>query len=266
MIKHIQIAAFMTLALIAFAAFTPIEVRAQGAEQGSWRLDIGGDAFDARAQSDRLSGIKQTLRLSTEQDKLWGPVEEALINIRENRRAFRTALSESEPTDQIERLRRRAAFAAQQADALKKLADAIQPLWATLSDEQKRDLTRGLRMGPRIDQDRRMGSRRFDDDGGIPRRPDRGGWRDDDQDRTDRDRRDRDSEDWRQHRHDRMMGRRGGDDSDDRDDMRRDRFDRSSRFRSQDDDYRPRSRDFDRDRRDDDRRSFREYCRCYRVD
>jgi hypothetical protein len=241
---------------------------AQGSDAGlSEGLAPDVDATNAYAQSDPVSSIKQALELSAEQEKLWGPVEEALNNIQQQRSALRSAPTAGGPTNPIERLRQRAEFDSQQADALKKLADAVQPLWATLSNEQKRELMPSFAMAPsRTDQNRQMGDRRRDDDVGMHHhRYHRGAGRYDDRDRADRNRRDSDDGDWRYHRRDRMMGRRGGDERDEQDDMRRDRSDRYSRWRSEDD-YRPRPGDFDRDRRDYDRRSDRGGCRCYRED
>jgi len=266
MIKYIHIVAILTVAtVLAVCPSMSNRASAQDAERDLFeQLDSNADPLDTYAQADRLSGIRDTLRLSAEQERLWRPVEEALANIQQQRRAFRSAMMSGGPTDQIERLRRRAELATQRADALRKLADAMQPLWATLSDSQKRELTRNFAMMPRRgDQERRMGYGRDDDDGDRPRRQYRDDWRYDDRDRGDRN----DGE-WRYHQRDRMMGRRGSDQSDDRDDLRRDRYDRydrSPRWRSYDDD-RPRSRDFDRDRRDFDRRSDRDDCRCRRQD
>jgi hypothetical protein len=253
-----QIATILTVAVIVLAPCVPFQAHAQDAEAGLLdRLDPDMDSSAAYAQSSRQSDIKQSLKLSVEQEKLWGPVEEVLTNLREQQRARRAALTGSEPTDQVERLRRRAELATQRADALKKLADAVQPLWVTLSDEQKRELTRSFAMVPnRTDHNQRMSYRRDDDD-----HHHRGAWRYDEQGRNDRYRRDEDDGEWRQNR-DRMMRRRGDDEADQRDYLPRDRFDRYSRRQSQDD-YRPRAREFDRDRRDFNRRSERDYCRCY---
>ena len=258
--QHTRIATVLTVAFIAFAPCVPFQAHAQDRESGLLeRLDSDMDSSEAYAQSDRQSGIKQALKLSVEQEKLWGPVEDILTNLREQRRAFRSAPTAGEATDQIERLRRRAELTAQRAEGLNKLADAVQPLWATLSDEQKRELTRSFAMAPSRNEEIQQSYRRDDD-----HRNHRGARRSDDRDRADRDLRDRDDGEWRRNR-DRMMNRRGGDEADERDDMRRDRFDRYSRRQPQDD-YRPRMREFDRDRRDFDRRSERDYCRCYRYD
>ena len=171
----------------------------------------------------------------------------------------------SEQSDQLERLRRRAEMTTQRADALKKLVDAVQPLWATFSEEQKRQLTQSLSMAPsRSDRDQRM-SRRDKDGVNMHHRHHRKDWRDDDEDRAVRNRRDWDESGWRDYR-DRMMSRRGHDDEDDRDDIRGDRFHRYSHTWSPDD-YPPRGGGrFERDRYDFDRRSNRDDCPCYRCD
>jgi hypothetical protein len=127
---------------IVWLTSTPIQPQAQ--ETGSsQRSESGSYLSDAYAQADR-SGLKQSLRLSAEQEKFWGPVEEALTKLDEQRQALRSAQMGQESADQIERLRRRAELTSQRAEALKKLADALQPLWSSLSDEQKRELARAL--------------------------------------------------------------------------------------------------------------------------
>jgi zinc resistance-associated protein len=257
--RHVA-AILMATAFIACSACVLRQANAQGGpERGSaGQLDSDTDRLDSYAQGDRLSNVKQFLRLSPDQEKLWAPVEEALVNISEQRRAFRSELSGDDRADQIERLRRRAELATRRGEALKKLADAVQPLWATLSDEQKRELMWSLAMGPsRGDQDRQTGYRR--DDGERFRRP----YRYDNDDRVDRGWRDRDYSERRYRYPDGMRGYRN-DDADDDDGMRGDRSDRS-RWRSDDND-RPRWREFDRDRRDFDGRSGRDNCRCNRFD
>ena len=255
MTKHAHIAAAL-FALMALATEFS-NARAQGREElGS------GIASDTYAQSERQSAIKQALKLSAEQEKLWVPVEEAIRSLQEQRRAFRSALTEAEPTDQMERLRRRAELTTQRADALKKVADAVQPLWATLSEQQKRELAQSLPLTPgRTDQQRHMGRR--DDNADEMRYRDRGrSSRYEDEDRSYRDR--RDGGGWRDRR-EQMMSGRDDDDDEDRDDVRGDRLDRYSRRWSHDD-YPPRARRFERDRYDFNRRSDRDYCRCDRRD
>ena len=160
----------------------------------------------------------------------------------------------------MERLRRRAELTTQRADALKKLADAVPPLWATLSEEQKRELAQSLSLPPsRTDLQRRM-SHREDGDDGMRYRDRRGSSRYRDEDRSYQDRREEDRGGWRDRR-DKMMTSRDEDDEDDRDDVRGDRFDR---YRRSHDDFAPRARR-ERDRHDFNRRSERDHCRCDRL-
>ena len=253
--KHLYLAAFLTAALITLA-IAPIPAQAQSG--GPFTLPHSDPDMappEAYAQLDRQSGIKQALKLSIEQEKLWGPVEEALRNLREQRGSLRSAMTANESADQLVRLRRRTEVITQRANALKKLADAVQPLWATFSEEQKRQLTQTLSIGPQqIDQEHRISRRQDeDDDGGMHRRHHR--WHYKDQDRTYRDRRDVPN---------RMMGRRGYDDhDDDYNNTRRDRFDRYQ-HRWSHDDFRPRARRFEHDRYDYDHHAERDYCRCGR--
>ena len=220
------------------------------------RSEANFRSLDSYAQADRRS-LKRSMGLSAEQEKLWEPVEEALTKLAEQRQTLRSAQTTQEPTDQFERLRRRAELTSQRAEALKKLADAVQPLWVSLSDEQKRDLARAL-PGPvqQSYRDFRSEDRREADDF-RPNRRQRGDRHYDDRETS----RDREYYDRSAGRRDRMMSRRGDDElADDHDD--RDRFDRYS-GRGTHDGYSPRSRRYDRDY---DQRSDRDRCRCYRYD
>ena len=61
---HAHIAAAVTVALVALATALPINAHAQT------RGDLGSDiASGVYAQSDRQDGIKQTLKLSAEQER-----------------------------------------------------------------------------------------------------------------------------------------------------------------------------------------------------
>jgi hypothetical protein len=176
------------------------------ARDDSWFKSAETDASLSAvyAQSDRSQSIMHSLRLSAEQEKLWPPVEEAIKTLIDQRQARRSAQSDQEPADQIENIRRRAESAGQRADALKKLADAIQPLWATLSTEQKRDLAGRLPMTFQQSSYQDVRRREIQDADDFRsyqrhRRPDR---YDNDSER----RRDRDSDrGW--HRHREHMGR-----------------------------------------------------------
>jgi hypothetical protein len=93
----------------------------------------------------RIGAIKAALKLSPEQEKLWGPVEAA---IRKNA-ALRDQTTqemhdrmaqsrEAMRPDPIARLRHQADRMTAHAGRMREFADAAAPLYASLSDDQKR--------------------------------------------------------------------------------------------------------------------------------
>ena len=91
----------------------------------------------------RIAGIQAGLKLTADQQKLWPPVEQALRDQAAGRaqrmEEFRARRGERrERPDMMTMLERRSAFETQQADGLKKLTDALKPLWASLDDNQKK--------------------------------------------------------------------------------------------------------------------------------
>jgi zinc resistance-associated protein len=138
------------------------------------------DAFVA----GRLAEAKALLKPTPDQEKLWAPLDSAirdavrarmthLRNMVEQRRS-----GDSKTLDPIQRLTQAADRAAQRADALKRILAAAQPLYASLSDDQKRTIAvarqfRHFRfdrevdafgMGREPDHDRVMGRYAGDDD------------------------------------------------------------------------------------------------------
>jgi hypothetical protein len=136
----------------------------------------------------RIAAVHAGLKLTPDQEKLWPPVESAVRDFaklridRANARmnAQKDAAGDAQkPDDPVARLRQRAENMAASAAALKKIADAADPLYKTLDDGQKRRLAMLTH---------RAG--RFGGDGGWQRHGfDRGGDRDRDggRDRYDRD-------------------------------------------------------------------------------
>lgn len=102
----------------------------------------------------RIAAVKAGLKLTPEQEKLWGPVEttardlamkwsERMAERREERKKRRAEWKENKErpaVDQIDRLRKRADALAERATDMKRFADAAQPLYATLDEGQKRRL------------------------------------------------------------------------------------------------------------------------------
>jgi hypothetical protein len=154
---------------------------------------------DRAAYTDaRIAAVHAGLKLTDDQEKLWPPVEAAVrefaklridrANARMN--APRDDSSQQKPDDPVARLRDRAETMAASAAAMKKIADAADPLYKSLDDGQKRRLaflTHMDRFGGRegwrhrferekgpdrgLDRDRGYDRNRYDPDGG----PDRGG-------------------------------------------------------------------------------------------
>jgi hypothetical protein len=97
----------------------------------------------------RIAAVKAGLKLSPDQDKLWPPVETAVrdfAKLRLDRANARMQAKQNESKDApqaedpVARLHARADRMAATAAALKKIADAADPLYKTLDDGQKRRL------------------------------------------------------------------------------------------------------------------------------
>jgi hypothetical protein len=163
----------------------------------------------------RIAAVKAGLKLTPDQDKMWPAVESAVRDMvmlridRANARmeAQKTAddAKTDTPDNPVARLQQRADNMAATAAAMKKVAEAADPLYKTLDDGQKRRLAVLTRMegrfgggegwrhrGPRPDRDGPGGFRGprferqsfegpgfdrpgFDDDGGPDARFDRDG-------------------------------------------------------------------------------------------
>ena len=111
---------------------------------------------DRSAYADaRIAAVHAGLKLTADQEKLWPPVETAVrefaklridrANARMN--SPRDDSSQQKPDDPVARLRDRAENMAGTAAAMKKIADAADPLYKTLDDGQKRRLAVLTRMG-----------------------------------------------------------------------------------------------------------------------
>ncbi len=156
-------------ALVLGLGFIVSEVRAQqhGSDGRHGRSEAPRQmsADDRGAFLDaRLAAIHAGLRLSADQETLWPPVEAAA---RERAKVqMDVARKEREagaPVNLIDGLRRHGETDAARGAADMRLADAAQPLWTSLSDEQKRRfpmLARGIinagwaEQGPRGEQGR----------------------------------------------------------------------------------------------------------------
>ena len=99
----------------------------------------------------RIAAVHAGLKLSADQEKLWPPVESAVrefAKLRIDRANAQISAGQNDaqkqdsqnPRDPISRLRERADNMATTAAAMKKIADAADPLYKTLDDGQKRRL------------------------------------------------------------------------------------------------------------------------------
>src|SRR5215468_9336244 len=95
---------------------------------------------DMRAFADpRLAGLKAGLALTPDQEKNWPAFEQAARDYGKLRLDRMSAMRNAAPSnDPVERLRQRAATMTDTGAALKKLADATDPLYKSLDDSQKR--------------------------------------------------------------------------------------------------------------------------------
>jgi len=105
-------------------------------------------AADLNALTDaRVALIKSALQLTPDQEKLWPPVEDAIRARSKNRQARLERLAQLRDSGPVEALhdrnpiqlmQRRAESLNQRAADLKKAADAWEPLYKTLSPDQKK--------------------------------------------------------------------------------------------------------------------------------
>src|SRR5436305_10271294 len=95
---------------------------------------------DMRAFGEaRLAALKAGLTLTPEQEKNWPAFEQAARDLAKARMDRRSAMRNAPATnDPVERLRQRATALSESGAALKKLADATDPLYKSLDENQKR--------------------------------------------------------------------------------------------------------------------------------
>jgi len=86
----------------------------------------------------RIAGLHAGLKLTPDQEKNWPAVETAMRDLAKQRSSwFTTRASADRPKDPVERLALRADIMSQRGAALKKLADAVVPLYKSLDDAQQ---------------------------------------------------------------------------------------------------------------------------------
>ena len=106
-----------------------------------------------RMLDGKIAGTKAALRLTAEQERLWPAVEQAVrdgaakrMKMREEMRGrFEQMRKDGKKPDMLEMIDRMSERSGQASADLKKFAETIRPLYATLSDEQKQVLAASLR-------------------------------------------------------------------------------------------------------------------------
>ena len=130
------------------------------AQQRQGRPELGRgqpNIEDMRAFAEaRLGALKAGLMLTPDQERNWPAFEQAARELAKTRldrvNAFMTARRDRQQpnsADPTERLHRRAAVMSETGAALKKLADATDPLYKSLDDSQKRRFAVLSRLGGR---------------------------------------------------------------------------------------------------------------------
>ena len=145
--------AIAAVAVLAIAGSTAVYAQHRHWGYGHSRMNPEDRAAFADA---RIAAVHAGLKLNAEQEKLWPPVETAvreLAKLRIDRANARMNASRDDssqkPDDPVTRLRDHADNMATMAAAMKKIADAADPLYKTLDDGQKRRLAVLTRFGGR---------------------------------------------------------------------------------------------------------------------
>ncbi len=139
------------VAVLAIAGSTAVYAQHRHWSYGHMRMNPEDRAAFADA---RIAAVHAGLKLSADQEKLWPPVEAAVkefAKLRIDRANARMNAPKDDasqkPDDPVARLRERADNMATSAAAMKKIADAADPLYKTLDDGQKRRLAVLTHMG-----------------------------------------------------------------------------------------------------------------------
>jgi zinc resistance-associated protein len=125
-------------AALAIASTSLVYAQQDGGRDGGRRWQPGAEDLRAFGEA-RLAALKAGLMLTPDQAKNWPAYEQAARDFGKLRVERRTAMRNAAPAnDAVERMRRRAAAMSETGAALQKLADATDPLYKSLDDNQRR--------------------------------------------------------------------------------------------------------------------------------
>ena len=114
----------------------------------------------------RIAALKAGLKLTAEQEKLWGPLEATLRDTATKRQArmaelWKERAAQTTPPDFLDRMKRRADFMSDTGADMRRVVDAAGPLYKTLDDGQKNRLNALMRFGHRGFMGGQFGPRHF---------------------------------------------------------------------------------------------------------
>jgi hypothetical protein len=127
---------------------TPQRYRSTFARDRSDRAELTANQITNEFAA-HTARIKADLRLTPEQEKNWSGFESAMNDLGKRDADRQIALQaeraqQKVPFDAIEQMREEAKFMSERSADRKALADAAQPLYASLDDQQKRRFARQL--------------------------------------------------------------------------------------------------------------------------
>jgi zinc resistance-associated protein len=125
-------------AALAIAGTSLVYAQQRGGYDGGQRRQLSTEDLRAFGEA-RLAALKAGLTLTPEQEKNWPAFEQAAREYGKLRLDRLAAMRNTPRSDDpVERMRQRAAVMTDTGAALKKLADATDPLYKSLDDNQKR--------------------------------------------------------------------------------------------------------------------------------
>jgi hypothetical protein len=120
------------------------EPRAERGERRAERMERRAAQMEER-MNRRVERLKTDLKLTPQQEALWGPVQTQMQRMQAERRSFRQAnaarMRDAELPERMDMIADRQVRAAQN---MRDLSAAVKPLWATLSPEQKETVRKAL--------------------------------------------------------------------------------------------------------------------------
>src|SRR4249919_3054393 len=144
--------AIAAVAVLAIAGSTAVYAQHRHWGHGFSRMN----PEDRAAYTDaRIAAVHAGLKLNADQEKLWPPIEAAVrefakLRIDRANARMNAPRDAQQVDDPVTRLRERADNMATSAAAMKKIADAADPLYKTLDEGQKRRLAVLTRMDGRF--------------------------------------------------------------------------------------------------------------------